>query len=164
MRELGSGALSERELHAMGTIVVNFADLDFAAGHLLEGFIGGDVASVLAAGEDIRWKLDKLSVIADEVVSDESAAQSLRDWVRASRMLIDRRNQLMHSFYMTADGDDAVSRWKASTRGGGWKGQKEIIVLAELGEFADLLAGGWDAAKGVEEQLRGACPQWHDHP
>jgi hypothetical protein len=155
--------LSERELLAMGTIVINFADLDFAAGHLLEGFISGDVASVLVASEDILWKLDKLSVIADEIVSDELTAQSLREWVRASRILIDRRNQLMHSFYMTADGEEAISRWKASTRGGKWKGQTETIVLAELGEFADLLAEGWDAAKGMEEQLR-ACPQWHDHP
>lgn len=146
----------------MGTIVINFADLDYAVGHLLEGFISGEVATVLVAGEDIRWKLDKLSVIADEIVSDEPAARSLREWVRASRNLIDRRNQFMHSFYMTADGEEATSRWKTSTRGGKWKGQTEAIVLTELAEFADLLAENWDVAKHVEEQLR-ACPQWHDH-
>jgi len=163
LRELGSRALSDGELHAMGKIVINFADLDFAAGHLLEGFIGGEVATVLVAGEDIRWKLDKLAVITDEIVSDERAAQSLRDWMRTSRRLIDRRNQLMHSFYITAGGEEATRRWKASTREGKWKGQTETIALAELGEFADLLAEGWAAAKHVEEQLR-ACPQWHDHP
>ncbi len=162
MRELGSQALSESELQAIGRIVINFADLDFAAGHLLDGFISGDIAALLVAGEDIRWKLDMLAVIADEILNDERASGLLRDWVHASRALIDRRNQLMHSFYMTGDGEEPTSRWKASTRGGKWRAQTETIVLAELDEFADLLAGGWEAAKHLETQLR-ACPQWQEH-
>lgn len=161
MRGLASETLSDFELRAIGTIIVNFTDLDFAAGHLLMGFIGGDATWTLVAGEDISWKLDKLSVIADEHLTDERARGFLRDWVRASRMLVERRNQLIHAFYMIADGDEATSRWKVSTRGGRWKGHREPVVLDHLTEFADLLAQGWDAAQEVEEQLR-ACPEWHN--
>jgi hypothetical protein len=162
LRELASKALEDSELQAIGTIVVNLTDLDFAAGHLLEGFISGAVAAVMVAGEDIRAKLDKLAVIADAIVSDRRTGEQLPAWADANRVLVDRRNQLMHSFYMTADHDERVTRRRASTRGGKWRRQSGPVDLADLEEFAQRLANGWEAAQHLEEQLQ-ACPEWHGH-
>jgi hypothetical protein len=46
---------------------------------------------------------------------------------------------------------------KASTRGGKWKGQPELIGLADLSEVAE----GMEAADQLVEHLA-SCPGWQD--
>jgi hypothetical protein len=79
LRELASQAANDHDLKAIGTIVLNFADLDFAVTHLLEGFAGGDHAS-----EHISTRLKKLSDIADKMVSDKPARKLLSKWIETS--------------------------------------------------------------------------------
>lgn len=50
-----------------------------------------DVAFIVTAGEDLRWLLDKLSVIAAEAPGDPQAGVALQDWVKASRLIAARR-------------------------------------------------------------------------
>ena len=152
----------DAELEALGRIAANFAELDWYAGRLLAGFISPcDVAAILTAGADLRWTLEKLSVIAAEALGDPLASSTLLAWVKASSMLVDRRNQLMHSFYLVREGERSLARMKASTRGGKWKGQSEPIGLADLSEVAALLAEGLEAADRLVEQLV-LCPEWQD--
>ncbi len=152
----------DAELAALGRIAANFAELDWYAGRLLAGFISPrDVAAILTAGADLRWTLEKLSVIATEALGDPLASSTLLDWVKASLELADRRNQLTHSFYLAQAGEQSLTRMKASTRGGKWKGQSEPIRLADLSEVADLLAEGLEAADQLVEHLA-SCPEWQD--
>jgi hypothetical protein len=86
----------------------------------------------------------------------------LLTWIDASRSLVTRRNKLLHSFYMVEPGGVRTHRWKASTRGGKWHGEREQIGLADLQEVAELLAEGVKAAEdvmGVLAQSR----QWIDY-
>lgn len=152
----------DAELQALGRIAANFAELDWHAGRLLAGFISPrDVAVIVTAGADLRWTLEKLSVIAAEALGDQPAGPALLDWVKAARTLADRRNQLMHSFYLVQEEERPLARMKASTRGGKWKGQSEPIGLADLSEVADLLAEGLQAADRLAENLA-SCPRWQD--
>jgi hypothetical protein len=152
----------DAELAALGRVAANFTELDWCAGRLLAGFISPPgVAAILTAGADFRWTLEKLSVIAAEALRDPLASSTLLAWVKASRDLADRRNQLMHSFYLARDGEQSLARMKASTRGGAWKGQAEPIGLADLSEVADLLAEGLEAADRLVEHLV-SCPEWND--
>lgn len=113
------GGWGEPELAALGRIVTNFAELEWCADRLLAGFISpADVAILVAAGESIRWKLDKLSAIASEALADPLASSTLLGWVKTSGILVDRRNQLIHSFYLVREGEQSPTRMKASTRGG----------------------------------------------
>ena len=129
---------------------------------MLAGFISPrDVAFILTAGEDLRWLLDKLSVIAAEALGDLQARAALQDWVKASRLIADRRNQLTHSHYLPAAGGQALTRMKATTRGGTWKGQSQPVGLADLTEVADLLAEGVEAAGQLAGHLA-SCPKWRD--
>lgn len=105
--------------------------------------------------------LDKLSVIAAEALGDPLASSALLDWVKASRSLADRRNQFTHSFYLPQAGEQSLTRLKASTHGGRWKGQSEPVSLADLSEVADLLAQGVEAADQLVEHLA-SCPEWQD--
>lgn len=153
---------ADAEFAALGRIAANFAELDWQASRLLAGFISScDVAAILTAGADLRWKLEKLSVIAVEALGNPLASSGLLAWVKASFHLADRRNQLMHSFYLPGAGDQSLTRLKASTRGGKWKAQSEPIGLADLSEIADLLAEGLEAADQLVEQLA-SCPEWQD--
>jgi hypothetical protein len=115
----------------------------------------------VTAGADFRWTLEKLSVITGEALGDPLARAALQGWVKASLHLADRRNQLTHSFYLPQAGQQALTRMKASTRGGKWKGQSEQVGLADLIEVADLLAEGVEAADELAEQLA-SCPEWRD--
>lgn len=152
----------DAELAALGAIVVNFADLDWYAGRLLGGFIRPrDVAFIMTAGADLRWSLEKLSVIAGEALEDQEARAALLAWVKATEELASRRNKLMHSFYLGPDGDQPLTRMKAQTRGGKWKGESEPIRLADLSEVAALLAQGREAADRIVEGLA-SCPEWQD--
>ena len=153
----------DAELAALGKVAANFAELEWQAGRLLAGFISpASIAVILTAGEDFRWKLDKLSVIAVEALGDPLASSALQDWVKASRILADRRNQFIHSSYLTQAGDQqSLTRMKASTRGGRWRGQSEPIGLADLSEAAGLLADSVEAADQVAEHLA-SCPEWRD--
>jgi hypothetical protein len=67
----------------------------------------------------------------------------------------------MHSFYLAPDGDQPLTRMKAQTRGGKWKGESELIRLADLREIAVLLAQGREAADQIVEGLA-SCPEWQD--
>jgi hypothetical protein len=152
----------DAELTALGRIVANFTELDWWADRLLAGFINPrDVAIILTAGENIRWKLDKLSAIAGEALADPQASSTVLAWVKASCVLVDRRNKLIHSFYLVREEQQSPTRMKASTRGGKWKGESEPIELADLSEVADLLAEGLEAADLLVKQLA-VCPEWHD--
>jgi hypothetical protein len=152
----------DAELAALGRIAANFTELDWYADRLLAGFISSyNVAVILTAGENIRWKLEKLSAIAVEALADPQASSTLLAWVKASGTLVERRNQLTHSFYLVREGEHSSTRMKASTRGGKWKGQSEQIGLADLSDVAALLAEGLEVAEQLVEQLA-ACPEWHD--
>jgi hypothetical protein len=106
-------------LAALGRVAACFTELEWQAGRLLAGFISpSDVAFILTVGEDLRWMLDKLSVIAAEALEDPLASSALQDWVKASRGAADLRNQLTHSYYLPTAGEQALTRMKASTRGG----------------------------------------------
>lgn len=100
------------------------------------------------------------SAIAAEALGDPLASSALRTWVKTSLELGDRRNQLMHSFYLARPGEQSLTRMKASTRGGKWKGQSEPIGL-DLSEVAVLLAEGLEAADRLVEHLA-SCPEWQD--
>lgn len=151
----------DAELAALGSITVNFAELDRQAGLLLAGFIRpSDVAVIVTAGADLRWTLEKLAVIAAEALGDPLARQGLLDWVKASLALADRRNQLVHSHYLPQAGQP-VARMKATTRGGKWRGQSEPVGLADLIETAGLLAEGLEAAGLLAGHLA-SCPEWED--
>ena len=100
-------------------------------------------------------------MIGAEALRDPLASSTLLAWVKASRDLADRRNQLMHSFYLARDGEQSLARMNASTRRGAWKGQAEPIGLADLSEVADLLAEGLEAADRLVEHLA-SCPEWND--
>ena len=152
----------DAELAALGRVAVSFTELEWQAGRLLDGFISPqDVAFILTAGEDLRWILDKLSVIAAETLGDPLAGPALQDWVKASRCVSERRNQLIHSYYLPAAGEQALTRMKASTRGGRWRGQSQPIELADISEVAGLLAEGVKAADQLVEYLA-SCPAWQD--
>lgn len=153
----------DAELAALGKIVANFAELEWCADRLLAGFVSpANVAILLTAGENIRWKLDKLSAIATEVLADLQAKTTLQGWIKTSLVLIGRRNDLIHSFYMARDGDRPLTRMKATTRGGRWKARSEPIDLDSLTETAGLLAEGLDVADLIVQQLAADCPEWHD--
>jgi hypothetical protein len=163
------GGMSDRpdgwgnaQLAALGTIVVNFADLDWYAGRLLGGFIRpGGIAAILTAGEELRWKLEKLSVIADQTLGDQEAGSDLRTWIKAAGDLAGRRNKLMHSFYLAPDGGQPLTRMKASTRGSRWRGESEPVALADLNEVAAMIAEGLGAADQIVALLA-SCPEWQD--
>jgi hypothetical protein len=158
----GAEGWEDAELAALGRVAANFAELDWQAGRLLAGFIGPrHVAFIVTAGADFRWTLEKLSVIAEEALADPQARAALLGWVKASLHLADRRNQLTDSFYLSQDGQQALTRMKASTRGGRWRGQSEPVGLADLSEVADLLAEGAEVADKLVEQLT-SCPEWQD--
>lgn len=138
-----TGGWGDAELAAPGRIAASFAQLDWQAGRLLAGFIRPrDVAIVVTVGEDLRWTLDKLSVITAETLEDPLASLALLDRVKAARIAADRRNQLTHSFYLPPAGEQPLARMRASTRGGTWKGQSEPVGLADLSEVGELLAEG----------------------
>ena len=142
---------------------MNFAELEWRADQLLAGFIRpADVAILLTAGESIRWKLDKLSAIASEVLADPQAKSTLLGWIKASLLLISRRNELVHSFYRAWDDDQQLIRMKATTRGGQWKARFEPIDLTGLTQTAGLLADGLSVADLLMQQLAADCPEWHD--
>lgn len=152
----------DAELAALGAIVANFADLDWQAGRLLGGFIRPlDVAFILTAGADLRWTLEKLSVIAREALEGQEAGSALLAWAKTTGKLAGRRNKLMHSFYLAPDADRPLTRMKAWTRGGKWKGESEPVRLADLTETARLLAEGLAAADQIAEFLA-SCPEWQD--
>ncbi|HUC21316.1 MAG TPA: hypothetical protein VMA73_01285 [Streptosporangiaceae bacterium] len=153
---------SDPEFAALGRITASFAELDRQAGRLLAGFIRPrDVAVIVTAGAELRWTLEKLAVIAAEALEDPQARQALLDWVKASLALADRRNQLIHSHYLPQPGEQSLTRMKATTRGGRWKGQSEPVGLADLSETADLLVEGL-AAAGLLTGHLASCPEWED--
>jgi hypothetical protein len=140
------------EFAALGKIVVHFAQLEWSAETMLEGFMRPDsVAIVMCVGENITWKLDKLATLANEVLADQAAKETLLAWVKALREMVTRRNKLMHSFYLVAPGgvQPQPQRLKASTRGGKWRGEVQPIALADLEMVAGLLAEGVEAAEEV---------------
>jgi hypothetical protein len=146
---------------ALGRIVLAFAELDWCADRLLAGFLGNDlIATLLVTGENMTWKLDKLSAIARKTLSDHEASQSLLAWVKASRQMTERRNGIMHSLFIPGDNEQRTKRMKASTRGGKWRAQAEPMDIADLAEVADLLEQGLPAAYDLMGQLA-SCPQWH---
>jgi len=150
----GVNGWRDPEFAALGKIVVRFAQLDWCAETMLQGFMRPDgVAILMCAGENTSWKLEKLAAIASEVLADQSAKASLKAWIDASRTLVTQRNKLMHSFYLVAPGGIRPHRWKASTRGGRWRGEREPIALADLEEVASLLAEGVAAAEQVMDVL-----------
>ena len=152
------------ELAALGRIIVYVAELEWYAEHLLQGFIEPDgIAVLMTVGENITWKLDKLSAIAKETLTNSEVKACLLDWVEASRTLVSRRNKLIHSFYMVGQEGSRLSRWKASTRQGKWRGETEPISLVDLREVGDLLAEGLNVADHLVQQLAG-CPEWSNLP
>ena len=95
-------------------------------------------------------------------LADPQANTTLYGWITTSLVLIGRRNDLIHSFYMPPDGDRPLTWMKATTRGGRWKARSEPIDLDSLTETADLLAEGLDVADLIVQQLVAECPEWHD--
>jgi hypothetical protein len=120
-----------------------------------------DVAFILTAGADLRWTLEKLSAIAGEALEDQEARSALLAWRKAAEELARRRNKLMHSFYLAPDGNQPLTRMKAGTRGGKWKGESEPVGLDDLGETASMLAEGLEVADRIVELLA-SCPEWQD--
>jgi hypothetical protein len=154
---------SDAELAALGGIVANFAELEWCADQLPAGFIQpADVAILVTAGENIRWKLDKLSAIASEILADPQAKSTLLNWINTSLLLISRRNELIHSFDLAQDDDQQLMRMKATTRGGQWEAKSEPIDRTCLAQTADLLADGLNVADLLMQQLAADCPEWHD--
>ena len=117
-------------------------------------FLGTGLTPILVvAGEDIRWKLDKLRVIANETVIDQELKSRLLAWITATASLNERRNQLMHSVYTFEPGKPQPTRFKASTRGGRWRGHAEPIESQSTELLASLLATGVDVANDLLESI-----------
>jgi len=152
----------EAEFAALGKIAFNFAELEYCVDYLLSGFFDDNlIATALLSGENMSWKLDKLSVLAAEAIDDPDARENLLGWVKAARVLNERRNQIMHSVYVLSEKDGSVTRMKATTKGGTWRGSSEPVDLAGLQEVAGLLGQGVEATGSLVAQLV-ACPEWHD--
>jgi hypothetical protein len=152
---------STEELAALGKVVMNFTALDACTDRLLAGFISETaVAEVIVAGESIDWKLDKLQVIAADQLGDSEAKRALLGWIQAARQLKDRRNQITHSWFFDEGQVGSLTRMKASTRGGKWKGQSEPLQLDQIRELVSLIGEGLDAAHAVAQALSGTG-RWH---
>jgi hypothetical protein len=149
------------ELAALGKVVMNFTALDACADRLLAGFISESaVAEIIVAGESITWKLEKLDVIAVEHLKGSEAKETLLDWTKATRLLNGRRNQMIHSWFFDEGNIGSLTRMKASTRGGRWKGQSEPFQLDQVQEVVSLLTQGIEAAHTLAQALR-ETGQWH---
>ena len=151
----------EEELAALGKIVLNFAALDTLAGVMVEGFLEErQVASVLVAGEPTLWKLEKLSVLAGELLH-EPYRQSVLDWTKGMRVINERRNQLLHSLYVVShEEQSSMARLKASTRGGKWRAHSEQVALGQLQELVELMAEGITTGQVVVATLP-ESQDWH---
>jgi hypothetical protein len=159
--DMTTNGWGEAEFAALGKIAFNFTELEYCVDYLLSGFFKDDlVATALLSGENISWKFDKLSVLATEALKDTGVQEHLLGWVKAAKVLNDRRNELMHSLYFLSEADGSVTRMKASTRGGKWRGSSERMDLASLQEVAALLDQGVEATHSLVEQLS-SCPEWH---
>jgi hypothetical protein len=151
---------STDELAALGKVVMNFTALEACADRLLAGFIGqSSVAEILVAGESMTWKLEKLDVLAAEYLESTEAKMAILDWTRAAKLLNDRRNQMIHSWFFDEGKVGSLTRMKASTRGGKWKGQSEPFQLEQVQELAGLLMQGIEAAHPLARALR-ETGQW----
>ena len=88
---------STDELTGIGKTVMNFSALDACVDRLLAGFIAeSSIADIIVAGQFISWKFEKLEVIARECLDDSETKTALLGWIKASRQLNERRNDMIH--------------------------------------------------------------------
>ena len=152
---------STDELTGLGKIVMNFSALDACLDRLLAGFIAeSSVAEIIVAGQFVSWKFEKLVVIARECLDDSEAKSALLDWIKASQRLNERRNAMIHSWFVEADTIGSLTRMKASTRGGKWRGESEPVQLEQIHELVTLLEQGIQAAHSVAQALK-ETGRWH---
>ncbi len=152
---------STEELTGLGKMVRNFSALDACVDRLLAGFIAeSSVAEIIVAGQFVSWKFEKLEVIAHECLYDSEAKTALLDWIKASKRLNERRNDMVHSWFVEGDTGGSLTRMKASTRGGKWRGESETLQLEQIRELVDLLEQGIQVAHSVAQALK-ETGRWH---
>jgi hypothetical protein len=142
-------------------MVMNFSALDACVDRLLAGFIAEPwVAEIFLAGQVVSWKFEKLEVIAHECLDDSEAKTALLGWIKASQRLNKRRNDMIHSWFVEADTTGSLTRMKASTRGGKWRGESEPLQLEQIHELVTLLEQGIEVARSVAQALK-ETGRWH---
>jgi len=152
---------STDELTGLGKMVMNFSALDACVDRLLAGFIAESlVAEIIVAGQFVSWKFEKLEVIARECLYDSEAKTALLDWVKASQKLNERRNDMIHSWFVEADTVGSLTRMKTSTRGGKWRGESEPVQLEQIHELLTLLEQGIQVAHSIAQALK-ETGRWH---
>jgi hypothetical protein len=152
---------STDELTGLGKMVMNFSALDACVDRLLAGFIAeSSVAEIIVAGQFVSWKFEKLEVIARECLDDSEAKTALLDWIKASQRLNERRNDMIHSWFIEADTTGSLTRMKASTRGGKWRAESQPIQLDQINELITLVEQGIEVAHSVAQALK-ETGRWH---
>lgn len=156
-------AWGDPEITALGSIALNFAAFEHVTDVLLRGFIQPRrMGTILTAGENIAWKLDKLGklgVTGEELLASTEVRQEMEDWIGSARKVVVRRNSVLHSTYLMRRGEEVVTRMKSATRGGRWKSQAEPFGLEDLKTVAGLIHEGVDAAVALMQRLK-TCPEW----
>jgi hypothetical protein len=67
---------------------------------------------------------------------------------------------MMHSWFVEADTVGSLTRMKASTRGGKWRGESEPVQLEQIQELFTLLDQGIHVANSVALALK-ETGRWH---
>jgi hypothetical protein len=148
-------------LQSLGLIVLRFSGLEFCTERLLLSFVSGSYVDLLVvAGQDMSWKLDRLSQVLEEVAPTE-ATERLKSWVGGVEELNRRRNRLIHSVWTT--GPNGAPIGFNPKRRGKWDGRGMPVTANMLVDLSAQIRAATADAVAISAMLEGH-PDWHGRP
>jgi hypothetical protein len=132
--------MTDEQLRAFGTLVVNYGAVEVAAMLTLSGFVSDDqtTSRVVVADEGLPWKLDKTrTFLALRLEPDDKARVLTEAWLADAKAFHERRNTLLHSSWLDSDDPNLLQRVKFTAKRGRLKDGFEEVPLGELRAAAD---------------------------
>jgi hypothetical protein len=99
--------LDDEQLKAIGRVTVSYSILDFMARSLLARLVGGleQTALTLVITEGFEWTLRKIEILKG-FASRLDVREAIQEWLSVVRDLKQRRNIVIHSLWVVAEGQD----------------------------------------------------------
>lgn len=161
--------LDDEQLKAIGRVTVSYSILDFMARSLLARLVGGleQIALTLVITEGFEWTLRKIDILKG-FASRLDVREAIQEWLSAVRDLKQRRNIVIHSLWVVAEGQDKdedsekmLTRLRFTARKAPLRFDLTEVSVDELNELADDIEHA--AYVGAQISVEIIAPQQDAH-
>src|SRR5690349_18336973 len=147
-------------LAQIGMITANFAILENALSNAIIFLLELDVrdGKIMTVELSFRHKVNLIDSLYRERITDQALLDKLKEILRSTGQVEERRNQITHSIWGYDPDADEVIRMKRTAKRGGLKEQGEVMTVDQLKNVADEI----DLAERYFTRfLNESFPEWN---